>query len=154
MKQNSRIAIVILMLIISFSACKEDNYVDWKVKNELWLEKNKTQPGVVTTASGLQYKIIDEGWSYNRKPNAKSSSVNVKYTGKLINDSTFESSTGSYLYLPGTLAGWQEALPKIHDGGSIIIYIPSNLGYGKDVSGTIPSHSTLIFKIDLIISQN
>ena len=153
MKQNSRIAIVILMLIISFSACKEDNYIDWKVKNELWLEKNKTQPGVVTTASGLQYRIIDEGWSYNRKPNAKSSFVAVKFTGQLINDSTFDSSAGSYLYLPETLAGWQEGLPKIHDGGSIELYVPSNLGYGTDGSGTIPPHSTLRFKIDLISSE-
>jgi len=154
MKQNSRIAIVILMLIISFTACKEDNYVDWKVKNELWLEKNKTQPGVVTTASGLQYKIIDEGWSYNRKP-SKNSDVYVKYTGGLINDSTFQSTTTTIgLWDTSVLAGWKEGLPKIHDGGSIILYIPSNLGYGKDGSGTIPSHSTLIFKIDLISSQN
>ncbi|MBV5280915.1 MAG: FKBP-type peptidyl-prolyl cis-trans isomerase [Paludibacter sp.] len=153
MKQNSRIAIVILMLIISFSACKEDNYVDWKVKNELWLAKNKTQPGVVTTASGLQYKIIDEGWSYNRKP-SKSSWVVANYSGKLINDSTFDSGEYNY-YLSSAVAGWQEALPKIHDGGSILLYIPSNLGYGTDGSGTsIPPHSTLIFKIDLESSSN
>lgn len=157
MKQNSRIAIVILMLIISFSACKEDNYVDWKVKNELWLAKNKTQPGVVTTASGLQYKIIDEGWSYNRKP-SRSSDTYVKYTGGLINDSTFQSATTITkisLWDSGVLEGWKEGLPKIHDGGSIILYIPSNLGYGKDGYGTaIPPHSTLIFKIDLESSLN
>lgn len=157
MKQNSRIAIVILMIIISFSACKEDNYIDWKVKNELWLEKNKTQPGVVTTASGLQYKIIDEGWSYNRKP-SRSSDTYVKYTGGLINDSTFESAktiTKISLWDPRVIEGWKEGLPKIHDGGSIILYIPSNLGYGKDGSGTsIPPYSTLIFKIDLESSNN
>ena len=154
MKQNSRISIVILMLIISFSACKEDNYIDWKVKNELWLANNKTQPGVVTTASGLQYKIIDEGWSYNRKPNIKSI-ITVTFTGVLIDGSTFESGSYYSYYLYSRVKGWQEALPKIHDGGSIILYIPSNLGYGKDGSGTsIPPYSTLIFKIDLESSNN
>jgi len=152
MKQNSRIAIVILMLIIGFSACKEDNYIDWKVKNELWLAKNKTQPGVKTTASGLQYKIIDDGRISDRKP-SKSSWVVANYSGKLINDSTFESGEYNY-YLSSTVAGWQEGLPKIHDGGSILLYIPSNLGYGTDGSGTIPPHSTLIFKIDLESSSN
>jgi len=153
MKQNSRIAIVILMIIISFTACKEDNYIDWKVKNDAFLEQNKTQAGVITTASGLQYKIIDEGWSYNRKPN-KSSWVTANYTGKLIDGSTFDSGKYDY-YLTSAVKGWQEGLPKIHDGGSIILYIPSDLGYGTDGSGTkIPSHSTLIFQIDLESSQN
>jgi FKBP-type peptidyl-prolyl cis-trans isomerase FkpA len=152
MKQNSRIAIVILLIIISFSACKEDNYIDWKVKNELWLAKNKTQPGVKTTASGLQYKIIDDGRIYDRKP-SKSSIIIANFTGKLINDSTFDSGQ-YYKYLAAAIAGWQEGLPKIHDGGSILLYIPSNLGYGTDGSGTIPPHSTLIFKIDLQSSDN
>ena len=153
MKQNSRIAIVILMIIISFSACKEDNYIDWKVKNELWLEKNKTQPGVVTTASGLQYRIIDDGWSYNRKPNIKSI-ITVTFTGVLIDGSTFESGSYYSYYLYSRVKGWQEALPKIHDGGSILLYVPSNLGEGKEPTNTqIPPHSTLIYKIDLISSE-
>lgn len=157
MKQNSRIVIVILMIIISFSACKEDNYIDWKVKNDLWLEKNKTQPGVVTTASGLQYKIIDEGWSYNRKPN-KTSHVDLKYVLSLVDGSKLQSGVISqYLNDPYSvlIPGFIEGVTKIHDGGSIILYIPSNLGYGKDGSGTtIPSHSTLIYQIDLDSSQN
>lgn len=154
MKQNSRIAILILMIIIGFSACKEDNYIDWKVKNELWLANNKTQPGVVTTASGLQYKIIDEGWSYNRKP-SRSSWVVAKYSGKLINDTIFDSATYDDYLAKAYVEGWKEGLPKIHDGGSIILYIPSSLAYGTDGSGTsIPPHSTLIFKIDLESSLN
>jgi len=154
MKQNSRIAIVILMIIISFTACKEDNYIDWKVKNELWLEQNKTQPGVVTTASGLQYKIIDEGWSYNRKPN-KSSWVNLNYIGHLVDGSKFDSGLFSAYLNSSPLSGFVEGVTKIHDGGSIILYIPSELAYGKDGSGTtIPSHSTLIFQIDLESSDN
>ena len=157
MKQNSRISIVILMIIISFTACKEDNYIDWKVKNDAFLEQNKTKPGVVTTASGLQYKIIDDGWSYNRKPN-KTSYVDLKYVLSLVDGSKLQSGeihqylNDSYSVL---ISGFIEGVTKIHDGGSIILYIPSDLGYGKDGSGTtIPSHSTLIYQIDLDSSQN
>ncbi len=154
MKQNSRLAIVFLMLIISFSACKEDNYIDWKVQNDTFLEQNKTKAGVITTASGLQYKIIDAGWSYNRKPN-KSSWVNLNYIGHLVDGSKFDSGLFSAYLNSSALSGFIEGVTKIHDGGSIILYIPSNLGYGKDGSGTtIPSHSTLIFQIDLVSSEN
>jgi len=154
MKQNLRTAIVFLMLIISFSACKEDNYIDWKVKNELWLEKNKTQPGIITTASGLQYKLLDEGRLSDRKP-SKYSNVSVKYTGTLIDGTVFQATATNYLNIQSVVKGWQEALPKIHDGGSMILYVPSNLGYDSAGSGTtVPSHSTLIFQIDLIASDN
>ena len=61
-----------------------------------------------------------------------------------------------YDYLNSSpLSGFIEGVTKIHDGGSIILYIPSELAYGKDGSGTtIPSHSTLIFQIDLTSSRN
>jgi FKBP-type peptidyl-prolyl cis-trans isomerase len=154
MKQNLRTAIVFLMIIIGLSACKEDNYIDWKVKNELWLETNKTQSGIKTTESGLQYKILDEGRLSDRKP-SKFSNLYVKYKGSLIDGTVFQATATSYLNIQSAVKGWQEALPKIHDGGSILIYIPSDLGYGKDGNGSaVPSHSTLIFQIDLIASDN
>ena len=46
------------ILALFFSGCKENNWAEWKVQNEMWLEHNKTQPGVKVTSSGLQYKII------------------------------------------------------------------------------------------------
>jgi FKBP-type peptidyl-prolyl cis-trans isomerase len=154
MKQSSRISIVLLMLIISFSACKEDIYVDWKIKNEQWLENNKNQPGVITTASGLQYKVIYQGWYLNRQPN-RNSLVNVKYTGKLIDGSTFDSSTSAIISLSQVVEGWKEGITKMNGGGNYILYIPSALGYDTVTTNTkIPPHSTLIFDVELLDSQN
>ena len=48
----------ILFLLIVLTGCKQENYLDWKALNEAWLEHNKTQPGVITTSSGLQYKQL------------------------------------------------------------------------------------------------
>ena len=153
MKLSSRISLVALMLVISFTACKEDIYTDWKIKNTQWLESNKTQPGVVTTASGLQYKVVYQGWHLNRKPN-KSSTVKVKYTGKLIDGSTFDSSTTPvYLNLQSVVKGFQEGLIKINDGGNYILYIPSTIGYDTvSTNKKIPPHSTLIFDVELVES--
>ena len=153
MKLSSRISLVALMLVISFTACKEDIYTDWKIKNTQWLESNKTQPGVVTTASGLQYKVVYQGWHLNRKPN-KSSTVKVKYTGKLIDGSTFDSNTTPvYLNLQSVVKGFQEGLIKINDGGNYILYIPSTIGYDTvSTNKKIPPHSTLIFDVELVES--
>ena len=156
MKQTSRLSIALLLLIISFAACKEDNYIDWKVNNELWLENNSKQPGVITSTSGsgLQYKVIYPGWEKNRMPN-KRSWVNLNYIGYLVDGTKFDSGVYSDYLNKSPLSGFIEGVTKLHDGGSIILYIPSELAYGKEGSGTkIPSHSTLIFQIDLYSSQN
>jgi len=154
MKQTSRISIVILMLIIGISSCKEDVYTDWKIKNQQWLENNKTQPDVITTASGLQYKVIYQGWPYNRKPNANSY-VKITYKGSLIDGSTFDSATEAILGLESTIDGWKEGIPKMNGGGKYMLYIPSPLAYDTISSNTeIPPHSTLIFEVNLIDSYN
>ena len=155
MKHSSRISIVILLLAISFTACKEDIYTDWKIKNTQWLENNKTQPGVITTASGLQYKVIYQGWHLNRKPN-KNSIVKVNYTGKLIDGTGFDASTEPvFLDLAQVVKGWQEGLTKMNDGGNYILYVPSTLGYDTiSTNPKIPPHSTLIFDIELIKSTD
>lgn len=153
MKRISIGFLITFLLITIFSACKEDNYIDWKVKNELWLENNKTQAGVETTASGLQYKILDQGRLSDRKP-SKTSYVNLKYIGNLVDGSKFDNGVYTDLLSRSPLSGFIEGVTKIHDGGSIILYIPSDLAYGKAGSGTtIPSHSTLIFQIDLNYSD-
>jgi len=156
MKQTSRISIVILMLIIGISSCKEDVYTDWKIKNQQWLENNKTQTDVITSpsGSGLQYKVIYQGWAYNRKPNANSV-VKVTFKGTLIDGSTFESGTEAILDLAIRNKGWKEGIPKMNGGGKYIFYVPSSLGNDTISSNTmIPPHSTLIYEVNLIDSYN
>lgn len=134
------------------SACKEEEeYADWKIINEAWLEKHKNDDGFIQTESGLSYKIINLG--IIRHPNS-SSAIRATYTGKLINDSIFDS--GEYASsLANAIPGWQEGIPKIRTNGKMILRIPSTMGYGETGSGSkIPPHSTLVFEIELHESIN
>jgi len=116
-----------------------------------FLEKNKTDVNVKTTASGLQYKIINTGTG--AMPTA-SSSVTVHYTGKLIDGSIFDSSVQrgqpTTFNVNGVIKGWTEALQLMHEGDKWILFIPQDLAYGANGTGGIPPYATLIFEVELI----
>ncbi|WOE30799.1 MULTISPECIES: FKBP-type peptidyl-prolyl cis-trans isomerase [unclassified Acinetobacter] len=121
-------------------------------ENNSFLEKNKTQPGVKTTASGLQYKITKEGTGKSPTP---TSMVKVHYTGKLVDGKVFDSSVsrGEPIDFPlnQVIPGWTEGLQLMKEGGKATFYIPANLAYGpQGVPGTIPPNSTLIFDVELL----
>ncbi len=117
-----------------------------------WLAENAKKPGVVTTPSGLQYKVITAG--KGAKPTAEQE-VTVKYEGHLIDGTEFDS---SYKRNPQTtkfrcnqvIKGWTEALTMMPVGSKWEIYIPQELGYGSRPSGKIPPYSTLIFTVELV----
>ncbi len=117
-----------------------------------FLEENKTKPGVKTTSSGLQYKVIREG---NGPIATKNADVEVKYEGKLIDGTIFDS---SYQRNPQTttfkptqvIKGWTEALCMMPEGSEWELYIPQELGYGGRDTGSIPAFSTLIFKVEVV----
>lgn len=117
-----------------------------------YLKENATKEGVVTTASGLQYKVIEEG--SGEFPTA-TSEVTVHYIGKLIDGSTFDSSVdrGEPITFPlnRVIAGWTEGLMLMKTGGKMTLYIPYQLGYGdKGHPPVIPAFATLIFDVELI----
>lgn len=99
----------------------------------------------VSDPSGVLYQIITAGNS--NKPRL-TSTITVTYTGKLMNDKTFDSGTITYP-LNNLIPGWQIALPFIGEGGQIKILIPSSLGYGSSGSGEIPGNSPLYFDVSL-----
>lgn len=117
-----------------------------------WLADNAKKPGVVTLPSGLQYKVITNGTG--DKPSATDEVV-VKYEGKLIDGTVFDS---SYKRTPDTssfradqvIAGWTEALQLMAPGSKWELYIPQNLAYGAQEMGSIPAYSTLIFTVELL----
>lgn len=128
---------------------KEEAY---KSENEAWLKTNATKEGVKTTESGLQYKVITEGTGEKPKATDK---VKVKYEGKLIDGTEFDS---SYKRKPDTttfradqvIKGWTEALTMMPVGSKWELYIPQELGYGARQAGKIKPYSTLIFTVELV----
>jgi FKBP-type peptidyl-prolyl cis-trans isomerase FklB len=125
---------------------------DAKTKGEEFLKENKTRPGVITTASGLQYEILKEGTG--PKP-TKNQTVKVHYEGTLIDGTVFDSSyqRGEPIEFPvtGVIPGWVEALQLMPVGSKWKLYIPSDLAYGPyGAGGAIGPNETLIFTVELL----
>jgi FKBP-type peptidyl-prolyl cis-trans isomerase FklB len=120
-----------------------------------FLAENKTKEGVKTTASGLQYKVIEEG----KGPSPKvGDTVTVNYRGTLVDGTQFDSSYDrgepATFPLTGVIPGWTEALLLMKKGSKWMLYIPPDLAYGERGAGNrIPPNSTLIFEVELISFQ-
>ncbi|MCU0822200.1 MAG: FKBP-type peptidyl-prolyl cis-trans isomerase [Spirochaetes bacterium] len=116
-----------------------------------FLKKNKEKPGVVTTVSGLQYRIIKEGTG--RKP-GKTDVVQVHYRGKLTNgtefDSSYERKEPVKFPLDRVIPGWTEGIQLMKVGSQFEFVIPSNLAYGEQGAGDIPPNSVLVFEVELL----
>lgn len=123
-----------------------------KKEGEAFLSDNKTKPGVVTTASGLQYQILQEGTG--AKPVA-TDKVKCNYEGKLLNGTVFDSSEKQghaiEFSVNGVIRGWTEALQLMPVGSKWRLFIPSDLAYGDQQMGPdIKPGSTLVFEVELL----
>ncbi|MBR2898284.1 MAG: FKBP-type peptidyl-prolyl cis-trans isomerase [Fibrobacter sp.] len=123
-----------------------------KAKGEAFLAQNKTAEGVVTTESGLQYKVITEGTGATP---SDTDVVKVHYTGTLLDGTKFDSSVdrGEPLEFPigAVIPGWTEMLKLMKVGEKVTAWIPSDLAYGPRGRGPqIPGNSMLIFEMELI----
>ncbi len=120
-------------------------------EGEKFLAENRTKPGVITTASGLQYKILKAG--KGKKPKA-TDRVKVHYRGALLNGTEFENSHKRgepvIFAVNEMVPGWIEALQLMPVGSKWMIYIPAHLGFGNNASGPIPAGSTIIFELELL----
>jgi FKBP-type peptidyl-prolyl cis-trans isomerase FklB len=117
-----------------------------------FLAENAKKEGVVTTASGLQYKIISSG--DGKMPKAEDT-VTTHYRGTLIDGREFDSSysRGQPASFPvkGVIKGWTEALQLMKVGDKWELYIPSELAYGEaQRSELIQPNSTLVFELELL----
>ena len=130
----------------------EEKYGENKAAGEKFLAENKTKEGVVTTESGLQYKIIKAG---KGEIPTKESTVKVNYKGTLIDGTEFDSSykrnAPATFRADQVIKGWTEALTMMPVGSKWELYIPQELAYGaRETGGQIKPFSTLIFEVELL----
>lgn len=124
-----------------------------RAEGKAFLEKNKTQKGVITTGSGLQYMVLRPG--SGARPNANST-VSVNYEGKLLDGTTFDSSyqrgQSAEFPLTGVIAGWTEGIPLMATGAKYRFWIPSELAYGPNgqPQGGIGPDAVLTFDVELL----
>ncbi|MEI8234533.1 MAG: FKBP-type peptidyl-prolyl cis-trans isomerase [Verrucomicrobiota bacterium] len=120
-----------------------------KADADKFLEENKKKEGVVTTASGLQYKIIKEG--NGPKPKA-GETVTVNYKGTLITGQPFDESKEPVTFpVEGVIPGWVEALQLMPVGSKWQLVIPPSLGYGEaGAPPTIGPNQVLVFEVELL----
>lgn len=118
-----------------------------------FLTHNGQEKGVVTTASGLEYKILAPG---DRKAPAiaPTDEVTVQYRGKLLDGSEFDSTYARGTPLPlkvnGVIPGWQEALVLMKPGAKWQLFVPPELAYGAGPKPGIPGNSLLIFDVEVV----
>ncbi len=121
-------------------------------EGQAFLAENAEKEGVVTTESGLQYMIVEEG--EGEAPSATDTVV-VHYTGTLLDGSEFDSShkrgQPATFKLNGVIKGWTEGLQMVKPGGKAKLFIPPELAYGERGAGAmIGPNQTLIFDVELI----
>lgn len=121
-----------------------------KEKGEAFLNKISKEEGVVTTESGLRYKILKNGNGVF--PTSALDTVKVHYTLTTVDGEKIESSLDMdepiSFPLSGVIRGWTEGMQLIDEGGKIMLYVPSDLAYGE--SGPNGPNETLVFEIDLL----
>jgi hypothetical protein len=111
-----------------------------------YLAHNAHSDGVVTTESGLQFKVIEEG----EGPSPTTTDVAlVGYKGTLLDGTVFDENPQTAMPVDGVVPGFSEGLQKMKKGGKYRLWIPPQLGYGEQAAGPIPANSVLVFDVQL-----
>lgn len=117
-----------------------------------FLAENAKKSDIITTKSGLQYQVLQQGAGKSPK---LTSTVKVNYEGRLIDGTVFDSSIARNhpveFKLNQVISGWTEGVQTMKEGGKSRFFVPSNLAYGDVGAGdAIGPNSTLIFDIELL----
>jgi FKBP-type peptidyl-prolyl cis-trans isomerase FkpA len=122
-----------------------------KAAAEKFLADNGKLPGVMTTASGLQYKVVRAGTG---EPPKATDEATVNYRGTLLDGTEFDSSykrnQPATFPINGVIKGWQEALMLMKPGSKVELYIPPALAYDMNSPPPIPPGSLLKFEVELL----
>lgn len=125
----------------------EDN----RKKGEAFLAQNRSREGVVTLASGVQYKVLKAG--DGRVP-TEADTVECNYRGTLLGGAEFDGTDPgrpAMLKVAQLIPGWKEAVKLMPEGSRWMVYIPSQLAYGsRGVGSDIGPNETLVFEVELL----
>ena len=155
MMLKKKTLLVMLALVVSFSACmKGENYdkeAQLKIDTEAiqqFITANKLTD--VKQSGDLFYQVIKEGTG--TEVIKTSDKVEVNYEGKLLNGKVFDKTTTTPVsfVLGEVIEGWQAGVPLIKQGGTIRLLIPSTMAYRNRSTGAIPANSPLDFTISVI----
>jgi FKBP-type peptidyl-prolyl cis-trans isomerase FkpA len=148
---TGKIGLIVSIILLVFNACEKQKtsfqlYEEEQEKLQQYIDEHNitTEP----KASGLYYIETQAGTgeqvSYGR-------TVTVKYTGKFLNDTVFDSNAAYdfVLGVTGEISGWHEGISYMKDGGKATLIIPSSIGYGVYGSGPIGPYTTLVFDIEV-----
>lgn len=145
------LAAMLVALVLCADAQAADQLLSAEANAKFLLENSK-QKGVVTRPSGLRYRIIQNG---SGKHPTLNDSVEVYYTGKLINGEVFDGTEDGFprtFETKGLIGGWKEALQIMREGDHWELVIPASLAYGTAGShdGSVPPNQTLVFDLQLL----
>jgi FKBP-type peptidyl-prolyl cis-trans isomerase FkpA len=148
---------ILSVLVIGLASCSKDKttpqpivdpVAQAKIDDDAIVAYLAAHPSILAVKdasnNGLYYQILEEGTGASI---TTSSRLVVSYTGKNLKDVVFETKDSFSLTLSQVIAGWQLGVPKIKNGGKILLIIPSALAYGPYVNGPIPANSVVIFTI-------
>ena len=151
--KSTVVVLSVCMLLFGSTSCLKDNSCQDKTvqSEQAAITTYATANGITGTShsSGVYYQVTTPGSGINPSVNNQ---VSVRYTGKLLNGTVFDSQTGTpaTFGLGGTIPGFQIALQLVQKGGTIKFIIPSSLAYGCAGTGGIPGGSILFFEVQLV----
>lgn len=148
---------VLGIMTLAFSACKPDKVFDTEeqfTRDTVLIEQYLADNSLVaeTDESGIRYIIKEQGTGDNAR---FGSTVSVKYTGYLLDGTTFDTNVGkdSFEFVIGqgaVIQGWDIIFKLFNKGTEASIYIPSKYGYGSTGSFFIPANSVLVFDVRVL----
>jgi FKBP-type peptidyl-prolyl cis-trans isomerase len=115
-----------------------------------YLAANKARPGVVTLASGVQYRVLIAGSGTHP---SDANTVLCRYQGAVAGGDTFDMSdakTPSALKVSGLLPGLREAVKLMAPGARWEVVVPPELGYGAHGAGGVGPNAVLVYTIELV----
>jgi FKBP-type peptidyl-prolyl cis-trans isomerase FkpA len=146
--------LLFILVLVGFSACKKSTTTPFDPVAQAAIDDAAIQTYLKANSitatkdpSGLYYTIIKPGTG--AYPTA-SSNVTVSYSAMFTDGTVFDHQPSAYFSLAtGVIQGWQIGVPHINDGGTIMLFIPSALGYANLGSGAVPANTVTIFTISL-----